>query len=245
MFLNSIERWARRVGLVAVLVALATLLWGVWRGMRRSVGRKTGREPTLLRQPVFYLLASAGYFGLCYRLWRPLWQALSLPLRVVALILGSLLYLPGLALVLWGRLALGQMYNVSSTFGARLYADHRLVTSGPFAYVRHPMYLGILLTGLGGLLLYRTWTFVFLIAHFPALMIRARREEQVLAAEFGQQWEAYRRCVPTWLPRYWRNGRDLALSTALCTSLGRGAMPSKPLSPTNSDSIARSSSGSH
>jgi hypothetical protein len=35
-----------------------------------------------------------------------------------------------------GRLTLGRMYNVSSAFGTRLYADQELVTSGPFALVR-------------------------------------------------------------------------------------------------------------
>ena len=93
------------------------------------------------------------------------------------------------------------MYNVSSSFGAQLYADQQLVTRGPFAYVRHPMYLGILVASFGGLLLYRTWTLVFTTLNFLALTVRARREEQALAAEFGEQWEAYRRRVPGWIPR--------------------------------------------
>jgi protein-S-isoprenylcysteine O-methyltransferase Ste14 len=200
--LDTAERWSRRVGLTTVLVTLTALLWGLWRGTQRPVGYKTGQEPGMLRTPAFYFLASAGYFGLCVRLWRPFPLILSQPARILALILGALLYFPGLALVLWGRLTLAQMYNVSSSFGAQLYAGHRLVTHGPFALMRHPMYLGILLTGAGGLLLYRTWTFVFVLLHFPALLIRARREEQALAAEFGRQWEGYCQRVPTWLPRF-------------------------------------------
>jgi protein-S-isoprenylcysteine O-methyltransferase Ste14 len=96
------------------------------------------------------------------------------------------------------------MYNVSSSFGAQLYTDQQLITHGPFAYVRHPMYLGILLVGWGGLLLYRTWTFVFIIAHFPVLLVRARHEEQALAIEFGEQWQVYSQRVPAWLPRFFR-----------------------------------------
>jgi protein-S-isoprenylcysteine O-methyltransferase Ste14 len=88
----------------------------------------------------------------------------------------------------------------SSTFGAHLYAGHRLVTDGPFAFVRHPMYLGILLAGVGGLLLYRTWTFVFLLTHIPSLILRAWREEEVLAEEFGREWQAYRERTPAWVP---------------------------------------------
>lgn len=203
------ERWTRRAGLAAVVATLSAVLWGLWRGTQRPAGSKTGHEPRLMRAPGFYLLASVGYFGLCYRLWQPLPLTFSPRARALALALGSLLYFPGLALALWARLALGEMYNVSSSFGAQLYAGHRLVTHGPFALVRHPMYLGMLFVSAGGLLLYRTWTFLFVLGHFPALLIRARREEEALAAEFGEQWQAYCRRVPGWRPRVFRKKRTI------------------------------------
>ncbi|MDT8307781.1 MAG: isoprenylcysteine carboxylmethyltransferase family protein [Anaerolineae bacterium] len=196
-----LERRVRQAGAIAVFLTLAAIFTGIWRGLRQPVIARTGRFANWLRRPLFYLFASTGYYALCWRLWRPFPWALSGRFRAVFLTLGSLLYFPGLALVLWGRLELGRMYNVSSSFGAHLYAGHRLVTSGPFAYVRHPMYLGILLTALGGIALYRTWTFLFLLTHFPVLMVRARHEEQALAATFGTEWDAYCRQAPRWLPR--------------------------------------------
>ena len=206
--LDVAEERLRQVGIAALLGTLATLLWGIWRGTRRPAGQSSGRELGALRTPAFYALAITGYFGCCYWLWRPLPLALSRPWRSLALILGSLLYFPGLALVLWGRLALAQMYNVSSTFGAQLYADQQLVTHGPFALVRHPMYLGVLLTTTGGILLYRTWTFVVLLLQLPVLVVRVRREEQALAAEFGAQWAGYRQRVPAWVPRLRRHEQE-------------------------------------
>lgn len=203
--LISVERWLRWVGLGTMMGTLAVLLWGVWRGRRRPSGHKVGREPQLLRTSTATLLITLAYFGLCYRLWRPLPVVLSRLAHALALILGSLLYFPGLALVLWGRLTLGPMYNVSSSMGAQLYADQRLITHGPFAYVRHPMYLGLWFVGIGGLLLYRTWTFVFLLLQLPAMFVRAWREEQALAAEFGPQWQAYCQQTPAWLPRLFRS----------------------------------------
>lgn len=200
MDMNVLERRVRQGGGIAVLLTLAAIFTGIWRGLRRPVIGRTRRFVNWLRSPLFYLLASTGYFALCWRLWRPFPWALSRRLRTAFLILGSLLYFAGLALVLWGRLELGRMYNVSSSFGAQLYAGHRLVTSGPFAYVRHPMYLGILLTALGGTALYRTWTFLFLLTNFPALILRAHREEQALAATFGAAWDAYCHQVPRWVP---------------------------------------------
>lgn len=206
MTLDTIERWVRQVGGAVAFVALAAILWGLWRGLHRPKGRTTGLAQKMLRAPV-YLLISVGFFGACVVLWRPLPLTLSLPARIVALTLGGLFHFSGLALMLWGRLALGRMYNVSSSLGAQLYAGHRLITDGPFALVRHPMYLGLQIAAFGGLLIYRTWTLVFLAVTFLGLMIRARREEQVLAAEFGEQWEAYCREVPAWIPRLRRQVR--------------------------------------
>jgi len=120
---------------------------------------------------------------------------------------GAVLAATGLGLVLWGRLTLGRLYGVSSTLGARLHADHRLITHGPFAHVRHPMYLGIETASFGGLLLYRTWTLVFLTVAFLGLMMRARREDELLRLEFGARWEAYRQQIPGWLPRRRRTKR--------------------------------------
>jgi protein-S-isoprenylcysteine O-methyltransferase Ste14 len=63
------------------------------------------------------------------------------------------------------------------------------------------MYVALIATGLGGLLLYRTWTFLLFAVTMLGLPLRARREEDALAAEFGQAWEAYRGQVPSWMPR--------------------------------------------
>jgi protein-S-isoprenylcysteine O-methyltransferase Ste14 len=201
MNLNLAEQHVRRAGAGAILLALASIFPGIGRGLRRPAAGTAGRFTVWLRRPLFLLLTGTGYFALCWRLWRPLPVAISRPLRAAALIAGSLLYFPGLALVLWSRLTLAEMYYVSGSFGAQLFTGHRLITGGPFAYVRHPMYLGILLVALGGLLLYRTWTFVFLLANVPALVIRACREEAALAEAFGEQWATYCEQVPPWLPQ--------------------------------------------
>lgn len=47
------------------------------------------------------------------------------------------------------------------------------------------MYLGLLLVALGGILIYRTWTFVFFLGNFPGVANRARLEERALAERSG------------------------------------------------------------
>jgi protein-S-isoprenylcysteine O-methyltransferase Ste14 len=145
-------RW---VGAVALAVFLGTAFVGLWRGMRRLRKRMTGLARKVM-QPLAYLLIGIAYFGTWFILWRQLPLALSPPARIVALTLGALLYFPGLALYLWAWLTLGEMYNVSTSFGAQLYTEHRLIINGPYGFVRHPMYLGVLAAALGGLLIYRT-----------------------------------------------------------------------------------------
>jgi len=199
---NARQGWIRWIGGVAALAALLTIFTGIWRGMRRPVGMTAGRAPGWLRSPLFYVVTSALFGGFCILLWRPLPLALSSGAQAGALTLGALLYFPGMAFVLWGRLTLGRMYFVSTSSGAQLFADHQLITRGAFAIVRHPMYAGLIAVGFGGLLIYRTWTWLFIAAIAPALLLRARREEQALAARFGAEWEAYKACVPAWIP--WR-----------------------------------------
>jgi protein-S-isoprenylcysteine O-methyltransferase Ste14 len=204
MTLDALQWWVQRAGAVALVVALAAVFFGLARGLQRQRKDALAWPSRLLRAPLFYAAASVGYFGLCYLIWRPLPWQLSASSRAFSVLLGSLLYFPGLGLLLWARLTLGRMYFVSSSFEAPLYADHRLITAGPFAIVRHPMYLGLLLTSLGGILIYWTWTFIFVAANFFGLVVRARREEEALAAAFGRDWEAYRLRVPAWIPRFHR-----------------------------------------
>ena len=134
-------------------------------------------------------------------MWRRLPLEVGLRARALAAGAGGAGLLSGLGLYLAGLAALGSSYNVSSTFGARLYRDQRLVVSGPYAVVRHPMYAGLTIAAVGGLFLYRTWTTLAFVAALPVLVVRARREDEVLAQQFGAQWRAYRDRVPGWIPR--------------------------------------------
>lgn len=201
--LDILERMLRLGGLAFALVTLAVIFSGIWRGAHRQAGRRVGAAPGLLHMPWFYLAASAIFFGVCYLTWRPLPVTLSTTLRIASLVIGALVYFPGMAFVLWGRLALGDLYFVSTGFGAQLFAGHRLVTGGPFAIVRHPMYFGIALAVTGGIFLFQTWTMVLLLVMPLGMARRARIEERALAAEFGPQWQEYCQRVPAFFP-HWR-----------------------------------------
>lgn len=78
----------------------------------------------------------------------------------------------------------------------------RLATSGPYARVRHPQYLGFILVLLGFLL---QWPTLLTLAMFPVLawmyLRLARQEERDAYAEFGQAYADYARRVPAFVPR--------------------------------------------
>jgi protein-S-isoprenylcysteine O-methyltransferase Ste14 len=200
MTLEWIDRIVRVVGGLLAYSTLAVLFYGIWRGIERKEGRATGHTGVWLRSPWFYLITSALFFGTCYMGWKPLPLAVSHSTRVWMLALGSLLYFPGMSLVLWARFALGENYFPSTGLGVQLFAGHQLVTSGPFAVLRHPMYAGLILAAPGSLLIYMTWTTLFLACFAPLITVRAYREEIALAAEFGEQWQEYCMRVPKWIP---------------------------------------------
>jgi protein-S-isoprenylcysteine O-methyltransferase Ste14 len=110
--------------------------------------------------------------------------------------------LAGFALTWWARVHLGRLWSSVITRKE----GHRIVDSGPYALVRHPIYTGLIAalvasaiaeatpTALGGaaLLAFGFW-------------VKARGEERFLAAELGTEaYAAYRRRVPMLLPRPWR-----------------------------------------
>ena len=85
---------------------------------------------------------------------------------------------------------------------ARLIEGHQLITTGPFAYIRNPIYTGML-----GMLIATGLAAEHWIALIPAtvifivgMVIRIRTEEKLLSAEFGEQFEEYARRVPAVIP---------------------------------------------
>ena len=207
MTLDDIEEFIRWIGLAIGLATLAVAMWqGIWRGLQQHPGRTTGNARIMLRTPLLLIMGLL-WIGLCAILWQPIPFSPPASARIAILIVGTLLYFLGLALYLWGARTLGTMFKPSSVFGVQLNAGHKLITNGPFAFVRHPLYLGLQVTAVGGLLVYRNWTFVFITMNFLGLFFRARREEQALAEEFGEEWEVYVHQVPAWTPHFHRKNK--------------------------------------
>jgi protein-S-isoprenylcysteine O-methyltransferase Ste14 len=99
-----------------------------------------------------------------------------------------------------------------------------LVTDGPYAYVRHPQYVGFILVMFGFLL---QWPTLLTLGMFPVLVWMyarlGRAEEREMLAEFGDAYRRYAERVPAFVPRWRRQAGGRADDTP--TSTARGAMP--------------------
>ncbi len=110
----------------------------------------------------------------------------------------------GIALwLLWRSHAdLGQNWRVA----AELRKEHKLVTSGVFRYMRHPMYSAHWLWGVAQALLIQNWVagLASLVIFLPLYLLRVRREEQMMLAQFGEEYRSYMNRTNRIFPRFWR-----------------------------------------
>src|SRR6201985_258339 len=169
-------RWRRprhklTVMLTTVVFSVWAVFWICWlvaaAGAKRSVRSAGFRWPGLLVLVVVGLL----------HLLKPGTLAVSSP---VVQVVGLILFAAGLGLAVWARVYLGRNWGMPMTERA----EPELVTSGPYRFVRHPIYSGILLALLGTALatnLYWLIVLAFLTAYFT---YSATVEERLMTTSF-------------------------------------------------------------
>jgi len=117
------------------------------------------------------------------------------PVRIA----GFVIAVAGLALALWARVHLAE--NWSSR--VRICVGHELIRTGPYAHLRHPIYSGVLLAVVGTAIeVGRSRALVSVVLILISYWIKGRREDAVLASEFGEAWIEHRRHAGFLLPRF-------------------------------------------
>lgn len=108
----------------------------------------------------------------------------SVPVQVV----GVVLFVAGLALAVWARIYLGRNWGMPMSERA----EPELVTSGPYRFVRHPIYSGILLAVLGSALSTTLFWLAALVLLGAYFIYSARVEEQTMTRSFPSQYPSYK-----------------------------------------------------
>lgn len=111
--------------------------------------------------------------------------------------LGAAVFVAGLLFAVWAREHLGTNWSRSVT----IKEGHELITTGPYAVVRHPIYTGILVGFLGtAIALSEVRGFIAFMLIFFILWVKLSMEERWMRSEFGETYAAYSRQTAALVP---------------------------------------------
>ena len=113
-------------------------------------------------------------------------------------LVGIVLSYAGAAIAIWASFILADNWSARIT----VKIGHELIRSGPYAYVRHPIYSGILLSVVGTALLVSEWRALLAIVLVAiSFTMKAKREEAYMTAEFGDLYSDYQQGTGFLLPK--------------------------------------------
>ena len=130
-------------------------------------------------------------------------QERMIPLALPILYAGIALTWLGVAFAIWARSSIGENWSGRVT----VKVDHQRIQSGPYAFVRHPIYSGLLLANIGAMLFIGRWRCLAgLLIFLVEVSRKAAKEERFMLTEFSQRYEEYRRRTGFLIPKF--GGRE-------------------------------------
>jgi protein-S-isoprenylcysteine O-methyltransferase Ste14 len=131
--------------------------------------------------------------------WSPVvWLSMRfVPATQAVFASGFALEIAGAAFACWARIALGSNWSARPS----LRSDHELITSGPYAATRHPIYTGLIVAAAGTALAIGEWRgIVGTILIILAYLIKIPHEEQLMMQAFPETYPKYRKRVKALIP---------------------------------------------
>ena len=161
----------------------------------RAAVKREGKLQFAVR--VFSFFTLLGLLG-AYAFFPGSLSAFSFPIPEALRWLGFLLGLAGLGIWIRAQIALGREWSPQ----LQLREKHRLVTAGPYARMRHPIYSGMMVWAGGLALTSANWIFVAIALLVGAVFfVRVPREEQMMIDEFGDEYREYMKRTGRVLPK--------------------------------------------
>mgnify|MGYP001048890242 CR=1 FL=1 len=165
-----------------------------WSVNEKAVARE-GRWSLLLR-PVGFLFMLGFIVLYIIEPSGSAWLFLSLPLwfRFSGVLFGA----AGILLLVWVHRTLGMQWSTTLQFKER----HTLITSGPYKFIRHPMYASLFLFFVGLSIISSFWPLMALVVIFLLFFIRIMgREESMMIDQFGEEYRVYINSTGRFLPK--------------------------------------------
>ena len=162
---------------------------------KKAVAREGGRGVLLIRVVGFFALMTFLVMYIIGMAWIDLFF-FSLPswLRWVGFALGLIT----VAFWTWTQITLDTQWSAQ----LQLTKNHHLITTGPYAWLRHPLYAGLFGWSLSLALLTANWIFVAVcLLAFAGLLWRIPKEEHMLLEAFGDEYKAYMQHTGRFFPR--------------------------------------------
>ena len=175
-----------------VIYSLWVLFWLAWlvaaltakRAAQSRVGQFVGFRVAIF--VILYLLIRSGFFkGHHPIVSSPVLQGI-----------GMALFLMGLGLAVWGRVYLGR--NWGTPMSEKL--DAELVTTGPYEYIRNPIYSGIILAAIGTTVAVSWYWLVAVVLMGAYFVYSATIEEHTMERLFPNAYPAYKRSTKKLIP---------------------------------------------
>ncbi len=113
--------------------------------------------------------------------------------------LGVVLCVAGLGFSVWARRHLGRNWGVPMS----LKEGHELVTTGPYALVRHPIYTGILFALFGTVLAGGMLALLFFVFFCPYFLYAMWTEDRLMTGQFPGEYAEYKRRTKLVIPWVW------------------------------------------
>jgi protein-S-isoprenylcysteine O-methyltransferase Ste14 len=167
------------------------LYWNLSSRSIKSAAEKQNFTAKLARMPVwlgFILFIVAGIYPHCSVVLRPTVFSDSIAVAVCAL---------GSFLAIWSRKTLGAEWSQD----VELKQGHQLVERGPYSLMRHPIYTGHLLMGLGTAIAFGSLVgFAGFVSFVVGFWIKLNQEEHLLLRSFPDEYSAYKARVKALIP---------------------------------------------
>jgi len=182
---------------------ISSKIWFVWCivWLLMAAWSKPSKRREFPWQRLEHVLPMVFGFFLIYN-HRAEWSFLGhriVPQNDAVTILGLLLTAGGLIFAVWARIALGANWSGTVT----IKSGHNLIRRGPYRWIRHPIYTGILISFVGTVLLQgEVRAFLGFVLVALALYRKAKREERFLSEEFGQGFTEHAKRTGMFLPRF-------------------------------------------